>query len=169
MTKTKKKQSEWECKGLVERFRKRELHAWHIGLLLAAYNTLTFAVFCIIAIVAYWYVSLWLYLILILPVFYTFFWLWCGQHVRNQYPSLTLHQTLVIAKFSVIPFIILFVFSLLNLALLAMTGETVTTSSIGIVLYDLALISCGSIFLGMTMIVISLGVKEPIHHFFRRK
>ncbi|PIW36850.1 MAG: hypothetical protein COW24_03345 [Candidatus Kerfeldbacteria bacterium CG15_BIG_FIL_POST_REV_8_21_14_020_45_12] len=137
-----------------DRLRNGKLTAWHLGLMLAGYNACLTLALAILSLASVTLFPLWAYLLICSPVLFCIFWLWFSQNLLSFYKSFNLHDTLMIAKISVLPFVILLLISAVGVT--AELASTVARSQLGTVLYYTLMYSVGSTFLGLTVIVFGL-------------
>lgn len=94
--------------------RRRKLHAWQIGVLLACYNLgliVALVVLCLVSLNT----NLWVSLLLLSPFGLSAFWLWFSQMMLRFYPHLTIHDSVVVAKIGAFPFMAVFLGGLIGL------------------------------------------------------
>lgn len=143
---------------LGHKLRDQKLHAAHIGLLFAGYNVFIMLAFLLLAVVSLPLVPIGVYLLLISPIFFTAFWIWLTQQILLYYHPISIHDSLMIAKLSIFPFLLLFIISTVMFELLLYT-PTEFSEWIFMPYYGI-LWSVGSIFLGLT--VVTFGLRHRI-------
>ncbi|MBI2411311.1 MAG: hypothetical protein HYV32_05460 [Candidatus Kerfeldbacteria bacterium] len=146
------------CVSFGHKLREQRLHAHHIGLLFAVYNAFIIFSFCILAIVSLPLVPIGMYILLVSPIFFTGFWLWLTQQIVFYYHPVSIHDALVIAKFSIFPFLLVFIISAVLFEFIFYT-PTGFNEWIFLPYYGM-LWSVGSIFLGLT--VVTFGLRHRI-------
>lgn len=89
----------------------KKLHPMHVGFVLGLYNLLFIDIFTLVAWVAPAEVPVWFYLLFIAPLVYILIWLWAAQAITHEYKRVSLHDALIIAKWSGWPFVALMMLS----------------------------------------------------------
>ncbi len=139
-----------------QRLRTGQLQAWHLGLLLAGYNSAIILAIGVLALASMEIFPLWVYLLVASPVFFTIFWLWFSQSLLKFYHRFSAHDTLLISKISVMPFLLLMLLSAVALA----SGLQVGPTPFNMGVYYTFIFSTGSILLGLT--VTAFGLRHRI-------
>lgn len=140
-----------------KRLRNKQVEAWHIGLLLGVFNVLMMLAVLLLLFVTLNIASLGIYILLLIPFIFAVFWLWFTQRILQFYHTVSVHDTLLIAKVSIFPFLILFILGILGMAsaLYAPDNELMKVLS-----YYAIIFGAGSIMLGLT--IVTFGLRHRI-------
>ncbi|HLD22272.1 MAG TPA: hypothetical protein VJB65_05240 [Patescibacteria group bacterium] len=137
-----------------QKMKEKKLHSWHIGLLLAGYNFGIIFAFALLAIASFSLLPLWVYLFVISPIFFTVFWLWFSQKIIEHHHAILLHDSLVIAKLGVLPFVSILALAIISFEMLSYMN--LLTTVWGALTYYSIVFSVGSIFLELTVMIFGL-------------
>ncbi len=136
-----------------DRLRSKKLDAWHIGMLLAGYNSgITLALF-LLSMVTVSVFSLWVYILLGAPILFVIFWFWFTQNILHFYKKMPVYDALMIAKIGAMPFVVTLIFSAIGFSY---GLSEVGTTDWKVVLYYIMVFSVGSIFMELTVVVFGL-------------
>lgn len=135
-------------------FHRKKFDPLHIAFILAAENSIVIFALIILSILSWPYVGLWMYLLLLSPFLFAVLWIWFTQSVLHVYKKITFHESLLIAKLSVFPFMIAMVASILIILLLVLNSSTAYI--LQMILFTISLSCLGSILAGLTVVLFGL-------------
>lgn len=142
------------------RFAHGHCTAYELGLMIAAWNVFIFAVLFMLALLNTLFFSVWL--VLIIPAFFTIYWLWISQHILMVYHNLRAADMVRISLTAALPFA--------YLAFLAALFIYLPGLSQAIALSDMRLLAAGLLSsLGLallcpTVVLYGLQHRIIIHH-----
>lgn len=154
MAKIKKTKGKLHLFG--QKFMDRKLHAAEIGAWLALVNLGIYLLLSLFLMINLRLFVAWV--LIVIPTFFTAFWLLFSQMVVRFYHRIAGHDMFLIAKLSVLPFVIIFMFSIINLTGVVVNG---ISSFWDIMWYYGLFSSVGLIFLDFVVLV--FGFRHLIH------
>ncbi len=128
------------------------LHALHLGALLALANTIFTLFMVLLAFLSTMVVPVWVNLTIAYPILLVVFWIWFARELRMHYKKFKVHESVLIAKLGVIPFIVLFAVSAVVFTAQFPEGSSalITAGYYGMIT------GMGNIFLGLTVVTMAL-------------
>lgn len=145
-------------------FYDKDLHSWQLGLTIALYNALIMTGIGILSVLTIFMFPFWLYSFILAPAVFILVWLRSSQVILHHYKRIKLHDALMIAKYSIFPFLLSFVIALLFYTRAVVSDGVITDSLSGLIAYYTMLFSVGSIFLGLTVMVFGLRHRIAFIH-----